>query len=99
MRWRGCWCGASPDRQGGHVLKQPGDASTQKVSLWRRFTNQAANAFAIGAAVLVIVPLVVIFVYLVWKGVGSLNWPSSRRPRNPQASWAGVWPTPWLDRL
>jgi phosphate transport system permease protein len=36
--------------------------------------NQAANVFAISAAVLVIVPLVVIFVYLVIKGVGSLNW-------------------------
>jgi phosphate transport system permease protein len=56
------------------VLKQPGDASTQKVSLWRRFMNQAANVFAIAASLLVIVPLVVIFIYLVWKGVGSLNW-------------------------
>ena len=36
--------------------------------------NQAANIFAISAAVLVIIPLVVIFIYLVWKGVGSLNW-------------------------
>jgi phosphate transport system permease protein len=36
--------------------------------------NQAANVFAVSAAVLVIVPLVVIFIYLVWKGVGSLNW-------------------------
>ena len=32
---------------------------------------------------LVIVPLMAIFVYLVIKGVGSLNWPSSRRRRNP----------------
>lgn len=56
------------------MLKQPGDASAQKLNLWRRVTNQAATAFAIGAAVLVIVPLVVIFVYLVLKGVGSLNW-------------------------
>src|ERR1017187_3671730 len=75
MHWRVCWCGASPaERQGGRVLKRPGDASTLKLSLWRRLMNQAANVFAISAAVLVIVPLVVIFVYLVWKGVGSLNW-------------------------
>lgn len=56
------------------MLKQPGDPGTTKLSLWRRATNQAATAFAIAAAVLVIVPLVVIFVYLVVKGVGSLNW-------------------------
>jgi phosphate transport system permease protein len=56
------------------VLKQPGDASTLKLSRWRRFMNQMANVFAISASVLVIVPLVVIFVYLVLKGVGSLNW-------------------------
>src|SRR5271165_3729577 len=36
--------------------------------------NQAANVFAISAAVLVIVPLMAIFIYLVIKGVGSLDW-------------------------
>ncbi len=36
--------------------------------------NQAATAFAIGAAVLVIVPLMAIFIYLLIKGMGALNW-------------------------
>src|SRR5664279_3595523 len=75
MHWRGCGCGALPaERQGGRVLKKPGDASTLKLSLWRRGMNQAANAFAIGAAILVIVPLMAIFIYLLIKGVGALNW-------------------------
>src|ERR1035441_6254821 len=75
MRWHDCWCGASPaERQGGRVLKRPGDASTLKLSLWRRGMNQAANGFAIAAAVLVIVPLMAIFIYLLIKGVGALNW-------------------------
>jgi len=36
--------------------------------------NQAATAFAIMAAILVIGPLLAIFVYLLIKGVGALNW-------------------------
>jgi phosphate transport system permease protein len=45
----------------------------QQVSLWRRLTDHGATAFAVAAAVLVIVPLLAIFVYLIIKGVGSLN--------------------------
>jgi len=56
------------------VPKQPGDPETTKLSLWRRARNQLATAFAICAAVLVIVPLMAIFVYLLIKGVGALNW-------------------------
>src|SRR5580704_8269106 len=41
--------------------------------MWRRFANQAATAFAILAAILVLVPLLAIFTYLVIKGVGSIN--------------------------
>jgi phosphate transport system permease protein len=55
------------------VLKQPGDADARKLSLWRRFTNHAATWFAIFAAVLVLVPLVAIFIYLLIKGAGSVN--------------------------
>ena len=45
----------------------------QEVSLWRRLADQGATAFAILAAVLVLVPLLAIFVYLVIKGIGSVN--------------------------
>src|SRR5664279_5835159 len=44
------------------------------MSLYRRAMNQAATASAIAAAILVIVPLMAIFVYLLIKGVGALNW-------------------------
>jgi len=45
----------------------------QGVSLWRRLTDHGATAFAVLAAVLVLVPLLAIFVYLVIKGIGSVN--------------------------
>jgi phosphate transport system permease protein len=44
------------------------------VSLWRRGKNGLATAGAAGAVVLVLLPLVAIFSYLVYKGIGSLNW-------------------------
>ncbi len=55
------------------MLKQPGDSSAQRLSLWRRAKNLFATWFAIAAAVLVILPLLAIFVYLVIKGAGSIN--------------------------
>lgn len=52
----------------------PPAAVTKPLSLYRRVMNQAATVFAIAAAVLVIVPLLAIFVYLLIKGVGALDW-------------------------
>ena len=49
-------------------------STSQAVSLWRRLTDWGATGFAILAAILVLVPLLAIFVYLVVKGVGSVNW-------------------------
>ena len=49
-------------------------AVAQKLSPWRRATDLGATTFAIVAAILVLVPLLAIFVYLVIKGVGSVNW-------------------------
>lgn len=43
------------------------------LSLWRRVTNHGATVFAIGTAVLVLVPLMAIFVYLLIKGIGAIN--------------------------
>lgn len=48
-------------------------APTPKVSLWRRFANHGATAFAILAAILVLLPLVAIFAYLLIKGIGAVN--------------------------
>jgi phosphate transport system permease protein len=49
-------------------------AVTKPLSIYRRVMNAGATAFAVLAAVLVIVPLMAIFVYLLIKGVGALNW-------------------------
>ena len=69
-------------------------STSQQVSLWRRFSDWGATGFAIVAAVLVLVPLLAIFVYLVIKGIGSVNWAFLRRPPNLRAKSAAAWPTP-----
>jgi len=46
---------------------------TANLSLWRKISNLGATAFAVGAAVLVLAPLLAIFIYLLMKGAGSLN--------------------------
>lgn len=45
-----------------------------RMSLWRRVKNYAATFLAGAAVFLVLLPLTAIFVYLVYKGVGALNW-------------------------
>ena len=49
-------------------------STPQQVGLVRRFTNAGATTFAVAAAILVLVPLLAIFAYLVIKGIGSVNW-------------------------
>jgi phosphate transport system permease protein len=41
--------------------------------LWRRLKDYLATAFAISTVVIVLAPLVAIFGYLVYRGIGSLN--------------------------
>jgi phosphate transport system permease protein len=48
-------------------------SGTQEVGWFRRAADYLATGFAALAAVLVIVPLLAIFAYLVIKGVGSIN--------------------------
>lgn len=48
-------------------------ARKNHIGIVRRVSNQLATAAAIGSAVLVIVPLVAIFGYLLYKGFGSIN--------------------------
>ena len=45
-----------------------------RVGWFRRLKDHLATFLAVGAVILVLTPLVAIFVYLVYKGVGSLNW-------------------------
>jgi len=44
------------------------------ISLWRRGKNAAVTFAAVGAVILVLAPLGAIFGYLVYKGIGSINW-------------------------
>ena len=50
------------------------NSPSTEISVFRRLTNILATVFAITAAVLVILPLLAIFIYLLIKGVQSLNW-------------------------
>lgn len=53
----------------------PSSATTRsaQLSYWRRFVDIGATGFAVGSAVLVLIPLLAIFVYLLIKGIGSIN--------------------------
>jgi phosphate transport system permease protein len=44
------------------------------LSLRRRFVDLLATAAAAGSVLLVLVPLIAIFAYLIYKGFGALNW-------------------------
>ncbi len=91
MRWRVCWCGASPAEVRGHVPNSLPASTSQEVSLWRRLTDWGATGFAILAAILVLVPLLAIFVYLVIKGVGSVNWAFlTQTPKPPGEAGGGM---------
>jgi phosphate transport system permease protein len=46
----------------------------QRISLRRRFTDHAMTGLAILTVLLVLTPLVAIFGYLVYRGIGSINW-------------------------
>ena len=44
-----------------------------EISLWRRLKDHCATLFAIATVVLVLAPLIAIFGYLLFKGIGSIN--------------------------
>src|SRR6202035_1983913 len=44
------------------------------ISLRRRVTDHAMTGVAVLTVILVLVPLVAIFGYLVYRGIGSINW-------------------------
>jgi phosphate transport system permease protein len=46
----------------------------QSISLRRRVTDRVMTGLAIVTVILVLVPLFAIFAYLVYRGIGSLNW-------------------------
>jgi len=48
--------------------------SVPQINLRRRLANVAVTYLAVGAVILVLTPLVAVFGYLVYRGVGSVNW-------------------------
>jgi phosphate transport system permease protein len=50
------------------------DFAAAPISLWRRTVNSFATLAAAAAVVLVLLPLGAVFGYLVYKGIGSINW-------------------------
>jgi phosphate transport system permease protein len=52
----------------------PGSTTLPPISLWRRGKNNLVTFAAMAAVFLVLLPLGAIFAYLVYKGVGSINW-------------------------
>ena len=48
--------------------------SVPQINLRRRLVNVAVTYLAVGAVILVLTPLVAVFGYLVYRGVGSVNW-------------------------
>jgi phosphate transport system permease protein len=50
------------------------DFAAAPISLWRRGMNFFATLAAAAAVVLVLLPLGAVFGYLVYKGIGSVNW-------------------------
>src|SRR6266699_2872811 len=76
MRWRACWYGLLPEaslRGAVSDLSTTALNTMRPVSLRRRFTDRAMTGLAILTVVLVLAPLVAIFGYLVYRGIGSIN--------------------------
>jgi phosphate transport system permease protein len=68
-------------------------------SVWRRrVTDHVMTGAAVLTVVLVLAPLVAIFGYLVYKGVGSINWAFLTQTPKPVGEPAAAWPTRSSDR-
>jgi phosphate transport system permease protein len=55
-------------------MPDPTTTTLPPISLWRRGINNLATFAAVAAVFLVMLPLGAIFAYLVYKGIGSINW-------------------------
>jgi phosphate transport system permease protein len=56
------------------VTTVPGQAPVMPISLRRRITDRVMTSAAVLTVVMVLVPLVAIFGYVVYRGVGAINW-------------------------
>src|ERR1700730_17889317 len=69
----------------------PANFADAPISLCRRGLNAVVSLAAIGAVVLVLLPLGAVFGYLIYKGIGSLNWAFfTQIPKPPGESGGGM---------
>ena len=54
-------------------MPEPASHRSATLNLWRKIANVGATTFAVGSVILVLVPLLAIFVYLLIRGIGSVN--------------------------
>src|SRR2546422_1425509 len=79
MHWHALWCGVLREASQRGLMSErcttsAAHASVLRISLRRRATDHLATCVAVLTVVLVLLPLVAIFTYLVYRGVGSINW-------------------------
>src|ERR1700731_3531384 len=79
MRWPSCWFGRlrADSRRGlmsDSAMAPSARHRVATISLRRRITDHAMTGVAVLTVILVLVPLVAIFGYLVYRGIGSINW-------------------------
>src|SRR5437764_14364084 len=77
MPWPGCWFGASlaaSPRKERHKRMHASAQTVSPISLRRRVTDHAMTGIAVLTVVLVLAPLMAIFGYLMYRGIGSINW-------------------------
>ena len=56
------------------TMNSPATHTVPKIALRRRITDHVMTGAAVLTVILVLAPLVAIFAYLIYRGVGSLNW-------------------------
>src|SRR5258708_32765693 len=64
------------------------------ISLRRRITDHVMTGVAVVTVILVLVPLIAIFGYLLYRGVGSINWAFLTQTPRPVGEPAAGWPMP-----
>jgi phosphate transport system permease protein len=70
---------------------QGSGSTAPPISLWRRGVNQLVTGAAVSAVILVLLPLIAVFGYLVYKGIGSINWAFlTQTPRPPGEAGGGM---------
>src|ERR1700686_3107566 len=79
MRWPSSWSGQSHEANRRGDMSEPQNiksshAGMQPISWRRRIIDHFMTGLAVLTVILVLVPLFAIFAYLVYRGMGSVNW-------------------------